>query len=164
MSTLQNTTRHPERVKTRRRTGALALSALRASGAALLILPTAHHTARPPTAGIARPAAPAALTTPASGVGNCLVNPDNPALACYHAAHSAPPAAPTIQASGLGNCLVNPGNQARACYHAARASIETPARSGYFRDPATHKLRRVPIVRNRTHRHPPNRSTGGVAP
>jgi hypothetical protein len=73
-------------------------------------------------------------------------------------------AALTTQASGLGDCLVNPDNQARACYHAAQALVATPAPSGYFRDPATHKLLRIPTARNHTHHHPPNRSSGGVAP
>jgi hypothetical protein len=131
MSALQNTTQRPDRIKTRLRTGALALSMLIALGAALLILPTAHRATRPPTASIARPAPPAALTT---------------------------------QASGLGDCSVNPYNEALACYQAAQASIATPAPSGYFRDPATHQLLRIPIARNRAHHHPPNRSSGGVAP
>ena len=75
-----------------------------------------------------------------------------------------PAAILTTQASGLGNCLVNPYNQAQACYQAAQAPIATPATSGYYRDPATHKLLRIPVARNPTHHHPPNRPSGGVAP
>ena len=93
MSALQNTTQRPDRIKTRLRTGALALSMLIALGAALLILPTAHRATRPPTASIARPAQPAALTPQASGLGNCLVNAHNQARACYQAAQ-APTATP----------------------------------------------------------------------
>lgn len=131
MSTLQNTTQRPDRIRTPLRTGALALSALIALGAALLIFPTAHRTTRPPTTGIAHPAPTTALTT---------------------------------RASGLGDCLVNPDNQALACYHAAQALIATPTTSGYFRDPATHKLLRIPVERNRAHHDALNRSSSGVAP
>lgn len=131
MSTLQNATQHRDKTRTRLGTGALALSALIALGIGVLILPTGHRTTRPPTASIARPAPPTALTS---------------------------------QASGLGDCLVNPENQAMACYDAAQALIATPATSAYFRDPATHKLLRIPVARNRTHHRPPNRSSGGVAP
>ena len=85
-----------------------------------------------------------------------------PTASIGHPALSA--AAVTTQASGLGDCLVNPYNQARACYQAAQAPPANPAPSGYFRDPATHKLLRIPIARNRAHHHLPNRSSGGVAP
>ena len=85
-----------------------------------------------------------------------------PTASIGHPALSA--AAVTTQASGLGDCLVNPYNQARACYQAAQAPPANPAPSGYFRDPATHKLLRIPIARNRAHHHPPHRSSGGVAP
>ena len=85
-----------------------------------------------------------------------------PTASIGHPALSA--AAVTTQASGLGDCLVNPYNQARACYRAAQTFTATPATPGYFRDPATHKLLRIPIARNRAHHHPPHRSSGGVAP
>jgi hypothetical protein len=121
------------RHSTRLGAGLLALSALIAIGVTLVFLTSisANHTTRPPTASTARPAPPAALTNEPSGLGNCLVNPDNHALACYHA---------------------------------AQAPIATPAPPGYFRDPTTHKLLRIVIARNRVDHHPPNRSTGGVAP
>ena len=131
MSTPQNTVQNRDRNRTRLGAGALALSALITLAVGVLILHAGHRTTRPPTASIARPALPAALTT---------------------------------QGSGLGNCLVNPYNHARACYRAAQAPIATPAPSGYFRDPATHKLLRIHVARNRTHHHPPNSSGGGVAP
>ena len=131
MSTPQHTSEHRDKTRTRQGAGALALSALITLAIGALILHAGHRTTRPPTASIARPALPAALTT---------------------------------QGSGLGNCLVNPYNHARACYRAAQAPIATPAPSGYFRDPATHKLLRISVARNRTHHHPPNRSSGGVAP
>ena len=131
MSTPQHTTEHRDKTRTRQGAGALAVSALITLAIGALILHAGHRTTRPPTASIARPAQPAALTT---------------------------------QGSGLGNCLVNPYNHARACYRAAQAPIATPAPSGYYRDPATHKLLRIRIARNRTHHHPPHRSSGGVAP
>ena len=131
MSTPQHTTEHRDKTRTRQGAGALAVSALITLAIGALILHAGHRTTRPPTASIARPALPAALTT---------------------------------QGSGLGNCLVNPYNHARACYRVAQAPIATPAPSGYFRDPATHKLLRISVARNRTHHHPPNRSSGGVAP
>jgi len=131
MSTPQHTSEHRDKTRTRQGAGALAVSALITLAIGALILHAGHRTTRPPTASIARPALPAALTT---------------------------------QGSGLGNCLVNPYNHARACYRAAQAPIATPAPSGYFRDPATHKLLRISVARNRTHHHPPNRSSGGVAP
>ena len=131
MSTPQHTSEHRDKTRTRQGAGALAVSALITLAIGALILHAGHRTTRPPTASIARPALPAALTT---------------------------------QGSGLGNCLVNPYNHARACYRAAQAPIATPAPSGYFRDPATHQLLRISVARNRTHHHPPNRSSGGVAP
>ena len=131
MSTPQHTSEHRDKTRTRQGAGALAVSALITLAIGALILHAGHRTTRPPTASIARPALPAALTT---------------------------------QGSGLGNCLVNPYNHARACYRAAQAPIATPAPSGYFRDPATHKLLRISVARNRTHHHPPHRSSGGVAP
>jgi hypothetical protein len=161
MSTLQNTTQHPDRIKTRPRTGALALSMLIALGAAfltaLLILPTAHATTRPPTASSVTSAASGYFRDPAThklepaGLGDCLVNPSNQAVACYQAAQAPiatsaasgyfrDPATHKLEPAGLGDCLVNPSNQAVACYQAAQAPIATPAASGYFRDPATHKL------------------------
>ena len=85
-----------------------------------------------------------------------------PTASIAHPALSA--AAVTTQASGVGDCLVNPYNQARACYQAAQAPIATPAPSGYYRDPATHKLLRIPVAHNRIHRPPPNRPSSGVAP
>ena len=48
--------------------------------------------------------------------------------------------------------------------HPAPAAITGPVPPGHFRDPATHKLLRIPVARKHTHRHPPNRSSGGVAP
>jgi len=131
MSTPQHTSEHRDKTRTRQGAGALAVSALITLAIGALILHAGHRTTRPPTASIARPALPAALTT---------------------------------QGSGLGNCLVNPYNHARACYRAAQAPIATPAPSGYYRDPATHKLLRIPVARNPTHHHPPNRPSGGVAP
>jgi hypothetical protein len=131
MSTPQHTSEHRDKTRTRQGAGALAVSALITLAIGALILHAGHRTTRPPTASIARPAQPAALTT---------------------------------QGSGLGNCLVNPYNHARACYRAAQAPIATPAPSGYYRDPATHKLLRIPVARNPTHHHPPNRPSGGVAP
>ena len=131
MSTPQHTTEHRDKTRTRQGAGALALSALITLAIGALILHAGHRTTRPPTASIARPALPAALTT---------------------------------QGSGLGNCLVNRYNHARACYRAAQAPIATPAPSGYYRDPATHKLLRIPVAHNRIHRHPPNRPSSGVAP
>ncbi len=131
MSTLQNATQHRDKTRTRLGAGALALSALIALGIGVLILPTGHRTTTPPTASIAHPARPTALTS---------------------------------QASGLGDCLVNPENQAPACYDAAQALTATPATSGYFRDPATHKLLRIPVARHRTHHRPPNRPGDRVAP
>ena len=91
--------------------------------------------------------------------GHRTTRPPTPSIA-----RPAQPAALTPQASGLGNCLVNPYNQAQACYQAAQAPIATPATSGYYRDPATHKLLRIPVAHNRIHRHPPNRPSCGVAP
>lgn len=84
MSTLQTIPRHRESI----RTALLALTAVIAIAIALLILPTGHRTTRPPTASIARPAPPAAHTIQASGLGNCLVNPYNQAVACYRAAQA----------------------------------------------------------------------------
>jgi hypothetical protein len=131
MSTPQDTTQPRDKTRTRLGAGALALSALITLATGVLILHAGHRTTMPPTATIAHPAQPAAVT---------------------------------IEPSGLGDCLVNPYNEARACYQAAEVPIATPAPSGFFRDPATHKLLRIPIPRNRTHHHPPNRSSGGVAP
>jgi hypothetical protein len=79
-------------------------------------------------------------------------------------AQSAPPAAVTAQTSGLGNCLVNPYISAIACYHAARTAIATTAPSSYFRDPATHKLLRLPAARHRAGHDPANHPRGRIIP
>ena len=131
MSTPQHTSEHRDKTRTRQGAGALAVSALITLAIGALILHAGHRTTRPPTASIARPALPAALTT---------------------------------QGSGLGNCLVNPYNHARACYRAAQAPIATPAPSGYFRDPATHKLLRLPTARHSVGQHPANHSRGRIIP
>lgn len=131
MSTLQTTTQHRDRIRTRLGAAALALSVLIALGITLLILPTAHRTTSPSTASVARSAPPAALTTQHSGLGNCLVDPYTPAIACYHA---------------------------------ARTPIATTAPSSYFRDPATHKLLRLPAARHRPGLHPANHSRGRIVP
>jgi hypothetical protein len=94
MSTLQDTP--PNRHSIRARPGtALALTALIATGLALLILmPTGHRTSAPTTTSIPHPhlqtAALAAQTAPAAG---CFRDPATHALACYHAG-PAPTATP----------------------------------------------------------------------
>ena len=86
MSTPQHTTEHRDKTRTRQGAGALALSALITLAIGALILHTGHRTTTPPTASIAHPAlSAAAVTTQASGLGDCLVNPYNQARACYQA-------------------------------------------------------------------------------
>lgn len=87
MSTLQDTP--PNRNSIRARPGtALTLSALIATGLALLILmPTGHHPSAPTTTSIPHPhlqtAALAAQTAPPAG---CFRDPATHALTCSHAA------------------------------------------------------------------------------
>jgi hypothetical protein len=131
MSTLQNTTQHRDRIRTRLGGAAFALSVIIALGIALLILPTAHRTTRPPTASVARVAPPPAVTTQTSGLGNCLVDPYTPAIACYHA---------------------------------ARTPVATTASSSQYRDPATHKLLRLPAAGQRAGQDPVTQPGGRIIP
>lgn len=106
MSSLQNTTQHRDRIRTRIGTGALTLAAFIAIGLALLILmPIGHRTAQPTALSIAQP-------------------------------HSKAAPAPTA----------------------------TPARAGYYREPATHRLLRLPAARYLAGQQPTNHFRGRIIP
>ncbi|MBV9000975.1 MAG: hypothetical protein JO304_18070 [Solirubrobacterales bacterium] len=95
MSTLQNTTQHRDRIRTRIGTGALALAALIAIGLALLILmPIGHRTGQPTALSIAQPhSQAAALIAHTAHPGGWLHDPATHALISSQAA-PAPSATP----------------------------------------------------------------------
>ena len=99
MSTLQHTTHHCDRIRTRIGTGALGLAALIAIGFALLILmPTGHRTSVPIAGSIAQPhPQAAALTSQTPAPAGCFRDPATHALTC-----SRPTPAPTATPTRAG--------------------------------------------------------------
>jgi hypothetical protein len=95
MTTLQNTSQHRDRIRTRIGTGAFALAALIAIGLALLILmPTGHRTGQPAGGSIAQAHSQAVvITAHAAAPGGCLRDPTTHALICSQEA-PAPTATP----------------------------------------------------------------------
>ena len=127
MSTLQNTSRHRDRIRTRIGTGALALAGLIAIGFALLILmPTGHRTDKPTAGSIAqRPSSAAALTARIAAPGGCFRDPATHSLICSHTA-PAPTATPApagyFRDPATHKLLRLPAAQHRAGQHPANHS------------------------------------------
>jgi hypothetical protein len=86
MSTLQTTPQHRNRTSTRLGGKVLLLSALVASGLALLVLaPTNHHAIAPTSSSTAHEAA---ITTQTQAPVGCFRDPATHALTCSHTAPS----------------------------------------------------------------------------
>ena len=70
----------------------------------------------------------------------------------------------TVQTPVRTGCFRDPATHALTCYHAAAAPTATAAPAGYWRDPATHKLLHLPTARHRAGQHPANHSRGRIIP
>jgi hypothetical protein len=117
----------------------------------------------------ARPGAALALIALAAlGVALLILTPTGHRTATPTTGSIAQPPAQasvlTAQTPALPSCFRDPTTHALTCYHAASTPTATLPPAGYWRDPVTHKLLRLPTARQRAGQHPANHSRGRIIP